>query len=241
MTTLMQRCQSLETKLKELARAKRYADDVKHIQQRTAEWRVRNAALKGIENQTSPLALAVEDAKKVASKRTALRQNAGKVLARLQENEDIKELTRDAVWTRLLNASEGLAEELDTAGRNAWRAYLEQQGTLENPATLAQRAPPTPQNESALRAYRESHASYSAIAKLPLPRTREDLVQLSMHMAACRQAFVRLTFDLPPEVVAFYQAIQAGTATLAHVTPTVLTWLDKEGHLERFRVRSVGQ
>jgi hypothetical protein len=241
MTTLLQRCQSLDTKLKDLARAKRYADDLKHIQQRTVEWRARNATLKRIEAQTSPLTLAVEDAKRVASKQAALRQNASKVLTRLVENEDIKELTRDAAWTRLLKASEGLAEELEAAGRNAWRAYLEQQGTLENPATLEQRSPPTPQNKDALRAYKESHASYAAIARMPLPRTREDLGQLSMHIAACRQASVRLTFDLPLEVVAFYQAIQAGTATLADVTPSVLTWLDEEGHLERFRVRSVGQ
>jgi hypothetical protein len=241
MTTLLQRCQNLDAKLKNLALARRYADDFKRIQKRTEEWSARNVTLKRIEAQTSPLTLPPEDGKKVALKLAALRQNASEVLRRLRGNEDINELTRDAAWTRLLKASEGLATALDTAGSSAWRAYLEQQGTLEKPDTLAQRAPPTPQNESALRAYRDSHASYLAIAKLPLPRTREDLVQLSMHMTACRQAFVRLTFDLPPEIVVFYQAIQAGTATLAHVTPTVLMWLDKEGYLERFRVRSVGQ
>jgi hypothetical protein len=241
MTTLLQRCQTLDTKIKALALAKRHADDLKHIQQRTGEWRERNVRLKGIQTQTNPLTLAAEDSKTVASKQAALRQNGGKVLARLKENDDIKELTRDAAWTRLLRASDGLAEVLETAGRSAWRAHLEQQGTLENPATLRQRAPPTPQNEEALRAYQVSHAAYAAIARLPLPRTPEDLAQLSTHVAACRQAFARLTFDLPAEVRIFYEAIHASTATLANVTPSVLKWLAEYGHLDRFRVRSAGQ
>lgn len=241
MTSLLQQCQNLDTRLKALALAKRHAADLRLIQQRTAEWSERNAKLKGIEAQTSPLALGAEDAKSVASKRSNLRQNAGKVLARLKENDDIKELTRDAAWTRLLKASEGLAEDLETAGHNAWRAHLEQQGTLEDPATLRLRTPPTPQNEEALWAYQISYVAYAAIARLPLPRTPEDLTQLSTNLAACRRAFARLTFDLPAEVKVFYGALQAGTATLAQVTPQVLTWLAERGHLERFRVRSAGQ
>src|ERR1700742_774937 len=121
MTTLLHRCETLDAKLKALAMAKRHADDLRHIQQRTGEWRVRNAKLKGIQSQTSPLTLLAEDSKKLALKQATLRQNAGKVLSRLKENDDIKELTRDASWTRLLKTSEGLAEELETAGRNAWR------------------------------------------------------------------------------------------------------------------------
>lgn len=241
MTTLLQRCRNLDTKLKALALAKRHADDLRHIQQRTGEWNIRNARLEHIKIQTRPLALAADGSKSVASKRVALRQNAGKVLARLKEHDDIKELTRDAAWTRLLKASEAFAEELETAGRNAWSAYLEQQGTLEDPATLRSRTPPTPQNEEALRAYQVSHTGYAAIARLALPRTPEDLTQLSTHVAACRQAFARLTFELPEEVKFFYEALQAGTATLAQVTPQVLKWLDEHGRLDRFRVRSPGE
>lgn len=241
MTTILHRCQTLDAKLKALALAKRHADDLRNIQQRTGEWRLRNAKLNGIQSQTSALKLVAEDSKKVASKQTTLRQNAGKVLARLKENDDIKELTRDAAWTRLLKASEGLAEELETAGRNAWRVHLEQQGILESPATLLQRTPPTPQNEEALKAYQVSHTAYAVIARLPLPRTPDDIAQLSTHVASCRQAFGQITFDLPAEVRTFYEAIHSGMATLANVTPTVLEWLAEHGHLERFRVRSAGQ
>lgn len=241
MTTLLQRCQTLESKIKALSQAKSLADDLRHIQQRTGEWQSRHSKLMGLRVQTAPLTLSSQDAATVASKKRALRQNAHKVLSRLLENENIKELTRDTGWTRLLNACEGLAEELDSAGRKAWRTHLEQLGTLEDPTTLRVRTPPTPSNDDALRAYQVSHAAFAAIARLGLPRSPEDLVQVSAAVASCRQAFARLTFDLPDEVKAFYDAIYADTATLTHVTPTVAKWLGEQGQLERFRVRSAGQ
>jgi DNA repair exonuclease SbcCD ATPase subunit len=241
MTTLVQRCQTLEAKVKSLTQAKSLATDLKHVQQRTGEWQARHSKLLSLRTQTAPLTLSSQDAATVASKRSALRQNAQKVLSRLLEKEDIKELTRDAAWTRLLNACQGLTDELDAAGRKAWRAHLEQLGTPESPTTLRLRTPPTPSNDDALRDYQVSYAAFAAIARLELPRSPEDLQQVSAHVATCRQAFARLAFDLPDEVKAFYHAISAGTATLAHVTPTVAKWLGEQGQLERFRVRSAHQ
>lgn len=241
MTTLVQRCQTLEAKIKSLLEAKSVANDLTHIQQRTEEWRTSHAALMGLRTQTAPLTFATQDAATVASKSDAFRQNAQRVLSRLLEKRDIKELTRDAVWTRLLKSCESLTKELDAAGRKAWQAYLEQLGTLENPATLRLRTPPTPSNDDALQSYQVSYAAFAAIARLVLPRSADDFVQISAHVTSCRQAFGRIAFDLPEEVKAFYAAINAGTATLAHVTPTVAKWLDEQGQLDRFRVRSAHQ
>jgi hypothetical protein len=241
MTTLLQRCQVLDTKLKSLTLAKRHADDHRLIQQRTQEWKDQSGNLKVLMSRTACLALAADDVKVVSSKRAALRQNAGTILARLKQDDDINELTRDAAWKRLLKSSEGLTEVLDAAGRKAWSAYLEEQGTLEDLAALRLRTPPTPQNDEALRAYQASYAAYQVIARLSLPRTEEDLKLLTTHVAACRQAFSLLTFDLPAEVMRFFEVINAGTATLAQVTPLVLEWLTEQGYLGRFRVRSTGQ
>jgi len=240
MTTLLQRGQVLDAKLKALTLAKRHADDHNLIQQRTREWKDRHERLKVLKSRTACLALEAEDVKVVSSKRAALRQNADTILARLQQ-DDINELTRDPAWKRLLESLEGLAEALEAAGRKAWSAYLEEQGTLEDPVALRQRTPPTPQNDDALRAYQASYAAYQATARRSLPRTAEDLPQLATHVAACRQAFARLTFDLPAEVKRFFESINAGTATLAQVTPSVLEWIAKHGRLEGFRVRSAGQ
>ncbi len=241
MTTLLERSLVLEAKVKSLTMAKRHADDHVLIQQRTQEWNDRYLKLDMLQSRTACLTLAVEDAKVVSSRCSTLRKNAGTILTRLKQNDDIKELTRDAAWKRLLQASEGLTEDLEAAGRRAWRAYLEEQGTLENSAALRLRTPPTPQNDDALRTYHVSYTAYEAIARLSLPRSTEDLVQLQTHIAACRQAFALLTFDLPAEVKCFYEAINAGSATLAQVTPSVLDWLAEHGHLGRFRVRSADQ
>lgn len=239
MTTLLQRCQTLEAKMKSLAQAKGVANDLSHIQQRTKEWQIRHAALMGLRTQTAPLTFADQDAATLAAKGKAFRQNAYMVLSRLLEKGDIKELTRDAVWTRLLKSCEGLTKEFDAAGRKAWKAFLEQLGTLEDPTTLRSRTPPTPSNDDALRAYQVDYAAFEAISRLQLPRSADDLVQISAHVASCRLAFDRIAFDLPDEVKAFYAAINAGTATLAHVTPNVSKWLGEQGYLDRFRVRSV--
>lgn len=187
MTTLVQRCQTLEAKIKSLAQAKSLATDLKHIQQRTGEWQARHSKLMNLRAQTAPLTLSSQDAATLASKKGALRQNAQKVLSRLLEKEDIKELTRDAAWTRLLNACEGFTDGLDAAGRKAWRAHLEHLGTLENPTTLRLRTPPTPSNDDALRAYQVSYAAFAAVARLELPRSPDDLVQISAHVTSCRQ------------------------------------------------------
>jgi hypothetical protein len=238
MTTLVQRCQTLEAKIKSLAQAKSVANDLTHIQQRAGEWRTSHAALMGLRAQTASLTFASQDAARVASKKDTFRQNAHQVLSRLLEKRDIKELTRDAVWTRLLKSCEGLTKELDSSGRKAWQAYLEQLGTLENPATLRLRVPLTPSNDDALGAYQVSYAAFAAIARLELPRSADDLAQISAHVTSCRQAFASIAFDLPDEVKAFYAAINEGTATLAHVTPSVAKWLGEQGHLDRFRVRN---
>ena len=241
MTTLVQRFQALEIKIKSLAQAKSLANDLTHIQQRTEEWQTCHSALMVLRTQTATLTLAIEDAATVASKTNAFRQNAHTVLSRLVEKKDIKELTRDAVWKRLLRSCEGLTETLDAAARRAWRAHLEQVGTLEDPNTLSQRTPPTPSNDEALQAYKVSYDAFAAIECLELPRSADDLAQIATHVTSCRLAFARIAFDLPDEVRAFYVAINAGTATLTHVTPTVSKWLGEQGHLDRFRVRNTIQ
>jgi hypothetical protein len=238
MTTLVQRCQILETKIQALAQAKSLATDLKHTQQRTEEWHAYHSKMMNARTKTAPLTLSNQDSATVASKKSALRESAQRVLSRLLEKEDIKELTRDAAWKRLLNACQGFTEELLAAGGKAWRTQLDPLGTLESPANLRLRIPPTPSNDEALQDYQGSYAVLATIARLELPRSPDDLAQISVHVASCRQAFIRLVFDLPDEVKAFYDAIHVGTATLAHVTPAVAKWLGEHGQLDRFRVRS---
>ncbi len=241
MTTLMANCQKLESKINSLERARGLAADLNHIQQRTGEWNSRYSKLTGLRIQTDFLTSSSQDGATVSTKDEALRQNARKVLSRLNENENVKELTRDTAWTRLLNSCEGLTEAIAVAGRNAWRSYLDTFGTLESPATLRLRTPPTPTNEEAIDAYERSYSKFILIERRDLPQSSDDLVQVTAHIASCRVAFAQIQFDLPDDVRFFYEAISTGKATLAHVTPNVATWLGEQSQLERFRVRIIAQ
>lgn len=241
MTTLVQHSQTLKAKIESLKEANEIANDLTHIQRRTEEWQTCHSTMMGLRALTAPLTLDTQDAALVEEKTDAFRQNAKTVLSRLREKRDIKALTRDAVWKRLLKSCEGLTAELEAAGCKAWRAYIDEHGSLENSTTLRLRAPPTPSNEDALRVYEDNYAGFTAIAKLKLPRSADDLAMISAHVTSCRQAFADIAFDLPDEVRAFYAAITAGTATLTHVTPTVANWLGEQGHLDRFRIRAISQ
>ncbi|OKA46835.1 hypothetical protein BH759_03105 [Ralstonia solanacearum] len=82
---------------------------------------------------------------------------------------------------------------------------------------------------------------YAGLVKLALPRSTDDVAQLSLVISACRTEAAKLTFNVPPDVQRFFQAIQSDSATLASLTPLALEWLAESGQLERYRIRSTGQ
>lgn len=239
MTTLLQRCRTVTAKVEQLTLAQRHANQQRQVQERAREWRSRYDALQSLVARVASLSLDAEAQRRLADKRERLRHNSSQVLDRLKSLGDIGELTGDALWTRLLASVVGLAEELEASGKSAWKSYVDAQGVLEAPAWLNNRAPSTPINEAALAAYRGHYRVYSDLVKLPMPRSADDLGQLSTVIAMCRAEAARITFDVPPDVQRFFRAIQSGSATLASVTPDVLTWLADNKQLERYRVQSV--
>lgn len=241
MTTLMQRCQAVSAKVQQLTLAQRHANQQRLVQERTREWTSRHDNLKVLKARTACLRLDAAARTSVAEKRAQLRHNAAQVLERLKSHDDIAQLTDDASWTRLLASVEGLAEELETSGKSAWKAHIDEQGALEDPAWLHNRAPSTPMNDAAVAAYQKHYGVYAGLVKLTLPRSADDLAQLSQIIAACRTEAAKVTFNVPPDVQRFFQAIQSGSATLASLTPDALEWLAENGQLERYRIRSAVQ
>lgn len=241
MTTLLQRCQAVTAKVEQLTLAQRHANQQKQVQERTREWTSYYEKLKIVTARVACLALGNEARKRVTEKRAHLRHNAAQVLERLKSQDDIAQLTEDAAWARLLASVEGLADEIEASGKLAWKSYVEEQSGLDEPAMLRSRAPSTPMNEAALVAYQKHYGVYAGLVKLTLPRSLEDLSQLSQIIAACRSEAAKITFNVPPDVQRFFQAIQSGSATLASLTPGVLEWLAENGQLERYRIRSAGQ
>jgi hypothetical protein len=143
MTTLLQRCQTVSTKVERLTLAQRHANQQRQVQERTREWKTRYDRLAVASARAACLPLNATAATSVAERRAELRHNAGLVLERLNSHDDIALLTNDASWTRLLASVEGLAEELEASAKAAWRSFIDDQGTLEDPAWLRNRAPLT--------------------------------------------------------------------------------------------------
>lgn len=241
MTTLLQRCHAVTAKVQQLTLAQRHANQQRLVLERTREWTSRHDKLKVVNARAACVPLDAEARRSIAEKRVHLRHNAAQVLERLKSHDDIAQLTDDASWTRLLASVEGLAEDIETSGKSAWKSYIEEQGALEDPDWLRNRAPATPMNDAAIAAYQTHYGVYAGLVKLTMPRSTDDLAQLSQTIAACRAEAAKITFDVPPDVQRFFQAIQSGGATLAFVTPGVLEWLAENGQLERYRIRSAAQ
>jgi hypothetical protein len=241
MTTLLQRCQGVATKVEQLALAQRHANQQKQVQERSREWKSRQEKLTAMTERSAGLSLTASSRAAVAEKRAHLRHNAGQVLERLKANDDISQVTNDAAWERLLASAEGLAEEIEASVKAAWRAFIDDQGALEEPSWLRNRAPSTPMNDAAIEAYQTRYGVYVSLVNRTMPRSAEDCTQLLQIIARCRTEAARITFDVPPDVQRFFSAIQMGNATLASLTPEVLQWLAENGQLERYRIRSAGQ
>jgi hypothetical protein len=241
MTTLMQRCQAVSAKHQQLTLAQRHANQQRLVQERTREWKGRYDNLKALTARAACLPMGADARMSVSERRAHLRHNAAQVLEILRAHDDIAQLTSDASWTRLLASVEGLAEELERCAKSAWKSYINDQGALEDPGWLRNRAPSTPMNDAAVAAYQKNFAVYAGLVKLTLPRSADDLVQLSQILAACRAEAAKVAFNVPPDVQRFFQAIQSGSATLASLTPGALEWLAENGQLERYRIRSAGQ
>jgi len=240
MSTLLQRCQAVSAKVERLMLAHRHASQQQRVQERSREWMSRREKQRAVNARATCLPLDGESETRINEKRMQLRYNAVQVLERLRSQEDIGQLTNDAAWERLLASLDCLVEQLEASGKLAWKGFVEEQGTLEDPAWLRDRAPTTPINDAALAAYRNSHSVYSGLIKLAMPRSADDVHQLPHVIAACRTEVAKIKFDVPPDVQHFFQAVQSGNASMASVTSGVLTWLSENGQLERYRIRSVG-
>ena len=237
MSSVLQRFRQLDQQLSSLSLAKQNMDEVQRIQERSTEWSTVKGKLDKYEASAQILSQDERQAPAILSKRNAVRRLAAEIRKGLQAASDVAGVTRDASWRRLLSSVTGLAEVLETAVGEAWKRAVEDCGGLESPSTVRALMPPTPENESAARRYEDSFRMYQEVARLRLPSGSSDLSRLRAHTEACRRAYGSITFDVPEDVRAFLKAVQEESATVAHLTPTVVEWLKEKQQLARYRVR----
>jgi hypothetical protein len=240
MTTLLQRCEAVKTKVERLTLAQRHATQQREVYIRSQEWKSRYEKLKAVSARAACLSMDTATLASIAERRAQLRYNAEQILQRLTAFDDITKVTEDASWTRLLASVEGLYVAVDVGGKSAWKNCIEEQGALEDPTWLRNRAQSTSINDAAIAAYRTYYSTYAGLVKLNMPRSPNDLTQLNQIVAACRKEAAKIDFNVPPDVQKFFEAIQSGGATLSSLTSGVLEWLAENEQLDQFRVRSVG-
>lgn len=237
MTTMLERCRAASETVSQVTTARKLQHVRARLEQRTQEWTERRSKLLASRGRSEWVQVRPSEVAAFVQRRDQLAIHAKEAVSRLSGGEDVSALTEDPLWTKLLKSAEGAADSLEEAIRDAWRGIVEGAGTLEEPSALEATLPQTPANKQALDGYRAKYRDYRKLAGQAAPRSATDSENLEHAVRECRSALATVQRDVPKEVDEFFRAVDAYTATLAHVTPNVLRWLEDNGQLVRYQVR----
>jgi hypothetical protein len=237
MTTLLVRCQAVSAIVADVETARRDQHVRERLGERAREWSEQRSKLTAARGRAEWIELQPKQVAQFVQKREQLSRHAKEAVDRLATGAGVATLTEDPLWTKLLKSASGAADALDEAVRAAWRELIDKLGALDSPATLDATLPKTPANRQALEAYRAQYAEFKKLSEQLVPRSAEDKARLERVIAECRNALSNVQRDLPKEVDEFFRAVDAHRATLALVTPGVLSWLAQNGQLDRYQVR----
>lgn len=138
-------------------------------------------------------------------------------------------------WTNLTTKLDTLVDKTKVAQSADWQCHFDQHffGGLppaKREATLAK----TPENERALKRYRELYQSF--IQYRTKPPTNADNFQ-KLHLLSQQLTAIKFQEDVPEDVRKFLEALSTG-AGLHLLTADVLTWLQENGLLANYVVRA---
>lgn len=168
------------------------------------------------------------------TKNAAVKRLVQDVVSVLRSNDNVQEVSKDNLWTRLLSQAENAATVLDTLIRTEWAKRVANAGTFETPERIGSVMPKTPKNTFTLQNYRQTYASFTALKSKGTPGSIQDLEEIDRLAAVLVANYKELVLDMPDEVRTFQQALVVGNAGLNLLTPTVVEWLQKNDDPERF-------
>lgn len=241
MTTMLARCKTVSETVSQVVAARKHQHDRARLEQRTKEWAEQRLRLDDLPGRAEWVQLLPDEVSAYVKKRDQLANHAKAALSRLSGDEGVSTLTEDPLWKKLLSSAEGVADSLEEAIRQAWRGIVERAGVLEAPSALEATLPQTPANKQALDSYKAKYRDYKKLAEQDAPHSATDGANLVQAVRECRSALATVQRDVPKDVDMFFRAVDAYTATLAHVTPEVLQWLEDNGQLVRYQVRIVAK
>lgn len=235
---LIKRCIDLENKISRLHAARMNANARATVNQRLQEWQTHLDRIEQSRRRLDWLGVSPNGDATLASSLAATRALAVEACARLTETRDIESVrTADALWTRLLASAKNCSEALEAAVLRHWREAVRLHGDFDSSANLRQRAPDTPGNKRALEDYQRVYAVYQRLASASGPSSAQTLDQIARQAEDLRAILKKIDFNVPPEVQAFFAALEEGGAGLELINPRLIDWLRIQGQLNRYVVR----
>lgn len=155
----------------------------------------------------------------------------------LKTSDDVQELSKNDLWTRLLKLADTATNKTQEALKMAWETKIEESGTIETPERIESLMPKTPKNSLNLSIYRETFTNFRRLRDLPSPNSAQDIIDLGKYASLLHEKFNNFVLDMPEEVKLFQQALIAGNAVISLLTPTVIQWLQDNDDITRFVIR----
>jgi len=163
------------------------------------------------------------------------RESVQKALDRFRDAPKATTLRQGTRWKNLTEKLNSLVEKATQAQGDDWRSHFDQHffGGLP-PAKRAATLAKTPENERALKRYRELYLAFIHYRLTP-PTTVEDFKNLQL--LSQQLTAIKFQEDVPEAVRKFLEALSAG-AGLDLLSADVLTWLRDNGLLANYVVRA---
>jgi len=157
--------------------------------------------------------------------------------AQFRENPAASTLRSGRRMTALTTALNVLIDDVGNAQSADWRGYYSSKLFAgPDPASIRARLALTPKNVEALARYESIFRSFAAFRNR-IPESQEEFDQVS----SASKALAKIAFEekVPAEVAAFFAATASNTgASLAILTPQVISWLRDNHLLEKYVVRA---
>lgn len=236
--TMLERANAIIFKMEQVTVARKTTHQRAAIQQRLSEWNERLRDLENLREKLAWLRSPADTQRQFPEEFPAVHALTVEAVNRLKEGSGVDALTEDALWTRLISTASSATAGLNETLQSAWGQKADSHGVVESPAGLRGRLPQTPSNGEAMARYSAQHGIYARLVNQKEPRSVNDPQTLAAAVVGLRQIFTELDFDAPPDVDAFFKAVDAGGASLPMLTRPVLDWLQANGQMDRFTVRS---
>lgn len=171
----------------------------------------------------------------------AVRKRASELLEKFVADTKAATLKKRKGWTTLLGDIDTAGRELESAISSTWRAHRQAVFAGDTPTAIRGRLARTKENDEAFKTYQALYTRFKA-AFDEVPADKYEVDQVRSLAGQLEQAAQAFDFDVPAEVKEFLEAVlSVNGAPISLLTPTVRQWLEANGALESYTIRSTGR